>query len=1659
MPDITTVPTGTPIALLPYRIETRYLPRSGGQPGADLLVRVYPDQIHFDSHEPGLTPVETQARKEFLAAGGRDPDPDAPDVVSAWARLVEQFGETRAAWLARRPTDGEPLGDRPAMWSQPVRARALPDRFVVLGYRAGQLVFQRETAPIPRDLAVSPPPGEAVTPAPPPAPDASGHRPDPLDVPPGMTWMIDPAEGEANGMLLRVPLGPTQLVLDRLVVLGVRVEARPGDPDGTAGVRGAADLAALLTSHRYTDGLALVAQGTPTNNTERGPSGLDEAGLAATTSRRELLPDAADDGSDGARLAAALGVPRKVFGRVEGAEGRESRDAQAMNAALWPATWGYLLERFLTTVGPTRLEPYRRHFVDWVRARGPLATLRIGNQPYGVLPVVSLDRYQADPTDPTGARVADLVRRLRPTWLTALTTSRPETKPVLEILKRRPVSDGYAMRGVFGAHEWFDRALGFEGGPEGLDRSQLAGRVVGAQLMHQRISAALGVPPFTAFDAVKAFTGATLHDGHLPTVAADLTAPTVPWLAALRARMLATLPADVEAGGWPGKPADSVLYLLLRHAARLVATGPAPDVRGYPARGHFGDPAAEPPPLNRYEELLAALDDLATRPAWVVDLATRESLDLAGFRFDAWATSVATRRLARLRADPHAGLALGGYGFVENLTPGSQDLAVPADQIPPGEAPGLLRRASDAGYLHAPSVAQAATAAVLRAGHLNHAEEAGATGTSPFALDLSSRRVRLGTAVVEGLRQGQTLAALIGYRIERALHDTGQAAGIPALRRAVAALAGQTGEQEVVDGVALLTAHTAGQLRWGVGGLPPLTAVRPAIEVAREALDAVGDLSVAEGLHHTLQGNYQRASAALAIGKVDGVAPPELEVVRTPRTGAGITHRLLLMLDAPPPDTGPGGWQTGPRETAEPALAAWVAAVLGPAERVVADLTFVDPATGAALAPNRRVTLDDALPYPLDLLGYADDPAGIESRLAWHHLDPARRPTDVGPDATVRLLPDPAGPLSAGQVYLTDLLEVVRSIAAVLSTARPLTRTDLVAGGTAGDEDEPDGVLLEELRQRATVAHLGLTTLRAALRDAVGDIEDHGHPEAVADLSTAAAHLLTATAFGVPNVVPVARHILDATAAEGGPAAEVTAAAVATLTTQVLAGYAEVRRRSMAADEIAARASRAPDWVDLLRAVFGPGFLVVPRFTPADPGQLARAFAGTSVSGAPAGQEPLAWFARTARIRPAVAAVETVCRFGQALATGWGPDLRIGQVPAPAAGEPARRWVGLPPLDPADTVPTGVTSLVAVGAGPAATGSLAGLLLDEWGEVVPARRETTAVAYHYDAPGAQAPQAVLLAVSPRPPGSSWTLDDLAATVNETIDLVKLRSVDRTDLIPEHLLSSLAYLPLWPTTAPGAVEVSRLASVPATFGVPKVAGQPRIGSVVLKGTQTALAGIRQGRTVQVIVTGENLHIPQETSTWSVDKPGLRLRVLAQSPDQTELELSAARTGTDYPAVDTYELRLVTRGGIATWLVRVTPRVTITAVTPAVVRQDQYDATVVLEVDGHLLPTVPIPHRDPPITFRVLGLDLPVTGVVPAAVPGRAAVTLRVPGRPKPPVEYNDRGKPIIKTKHWTPVPATLAVQGAWEHDEPSTEAYHELVGAFTYEVMSWTNADL
>ena len=105
-----------------------------------------------------------------------------------------------------------------------------------------------------------------------------------------------------------------------------------------------------------------------------------------------------------------------------------------MNTALWQAGWGYFLSNMIgTEAGLTRpTSSGRRHFLDHVRSFGPLPAFRCGAQPYGLLPVTSLDLWQPGPDAQT-----------QDTWLKGMlvalrdTVWRPAAASVARIGNRR----------------------------------------------------------------------------------------------------------------------------------------------------------------------------------------------------------------------------------------------------------------------------------------------------------------------------------------------------------------------------------------------------------------------------------------------------------------------------------------------------------------------------------------------------------------------------------------------------------------------------------------------------------------------------------------------------------------------------------------------------------------------------------------------------------------------------------------------------------------------------------------------------------------------------------------------------------------------------------------------------------------------------------------------------------------------------------------------------------------------------------------------------------------------------------------------------------------------------------------------------------------------
>jgi len=1408
-------PSTHPLALLPVRLETRFFGRPDGT--SELRVRVFPDQIHIDSHDPRLTVEEIEAGRRYWELRWRA----ASDVArhrSAWRLLTDRFESGRAAWIARRlepvnqanrPTaplsDGAPFVDpprfpdvgEPTRLTRTPRAAALPTRWIVTAYGGGGVLAVVTGRDIVDDLAVGPDPDDALAPT-----DAD---PSALGIDEGMRWMVDFDRAEALGMAVRLPLaGPLETAaVDVLVVAGV---AETGSDD--AGRDGSERLAALLDAHHHTDGLAFVAPGTPTNNSGEQRAGFVSRDLRGEQSFAVEWPHPAPQIgplTDAARLGAAVGFTAEqstaTLGRIAGAADGDEPVAAALQAALWPSTWGYYLSQFARRVDADGRDWARDHARQHVRPAGPLPTLRCGRQPYGVLPVTSLAGWAgAGPDAARLGRLRQLLAALRDqVWRPALidVARIGRTDPaadLVDVLRGEAASNGYAVRRALGPHylrhlrqflgEDLD-AIGFLTRLQQLTagvpaRVGLGGALSLGEFVYEGQYYPIGVPLVRPGDG--AADGSLAYIGELLAADPDALAgpvpdAAVPLLHALLRHALLREHAEAAARllAGPGRTAGQLIA-----DAELVDLVPDPNPtttwdwqRSQPVPGtdpprtvrdHLGaitDFSA--PEVRRLGELRDAMAQLGTVDPDVLERLLPPVLDAAAYRLDAWITSLATLRLAELRDVQPTGLRIGGYGWLEDLRfePGT-----PVTELPPDEPGPLVAAPDDPGFILAPSLNQASTAALLREAHLAH----GGARDSPYAIKLTSDRVRLAERLFEGVRQGIPLGELLGYDVERRLHDGHLDELIDDLRR-IAPPPERDGDDAVasrtqLDGLVL-------QRKWADDQEGVLRDIQglPAADPRRDrlirilawldtAVDAAADALTAEGVHQFARGNLSRATT-LDVVAGGQAPPPQLELMRTPRTGTPITHRVVLVLDADervPATSGWAGADHSPRARVEPRLDAWAAELLGPATGIdvtVAVLgdtgnTAAELVEAGSIIAEHRVPLADLGLSALDLVWISGD-AGAASELAQRAY--AAAAPGGGGTPLLRLVLEPAADRS--QRALTDLLEMAGALRRLVARARPLDGADL----QPAHADPDRRVDLDELEARLEDAQQAFTERHGALRDLLDTTEP--------TVGAISEQLTAIAGFGLP-AGPIPASGPDDAVATSGSAAYVGASAVLAEVSRRLAD-AERERTAPDGEPEPARRERL---TRRLQSIFGPGFVALPVFRAVTAPDLA---AGLS-SPALLGDDPLAvhtWVMRMERVRPGLAAMTMPYRL--ALVIGTGPGLEPGVAHVPHAGD--RAWVGLAVGEDGSGIsPDGLLSLIVQGGSDIdLAGPLAGLLVDEWTEVVPSRTEDAGLAFRYDPPDAMAPQAVLLAVPPDP-AEAWTVGSLNQVLLETLDLVHLRAI-------------------------------------------------------------------------------------------------------------------------------------------------------------------------------------------------------------------------------------------------------------------------------------------
>lgn len=1307
----------------------------------ELWLRWFPDSDFAQSGNPVVTPEEQAALATFRATAATQwwALPDAA-TSSAWQTLAQLTGPYRALHLLR---EGTAAGGQAAAIG---RITALPKRVAIFGLIAGKPELLATGAAIPANTATGAGP--------------VSYTPDALE--PG-AWLSEFSVAVGSGMGVKITDPAT---IDR--ALAAQWIMAIGLSDGDA----VAEMQALISDGIANGNFGFLPQDAATNNTpgERSPARSfrdDPVGFLtqATEAERGLHTGTPPRAAD--LLAEALGLDAPLLRKAMAGGDTGFEDARAMLRVVAP---GILDGAYDGSIWGDKLD--ENDVIDVlaaaVVARGPLPNLRIGRNPYGVLPVTltrEVDLTREKGFSATEARVFSILsgtaNLLRPYLVGRAQTNAPRITP------DDPEATPQAFEAILQSARASRRI-------EMVDETTQEAKALGCAYVN---GAKPETRPPAYLAALRSKRSADLPDP-------DHTDRSWPLLYRLARVTLTRNMSFVlglhKADGVPRRLKD---YEAMQQAEREklerefdslsgemgLSTGRGANRRaGQPLPGRIkGETAQLAQRLFRaYDAGLARLIDVAARPNGVAELETLlfEVFDVLQHRVDAWLTGVAYARLTQRRAAGGKGLRAGYYGMLGRLR---------------ATNPG----AADDGYIQAPSLAQATTTAILRSAYRRHAKE------GAFNLDLSSRRVRRGMALLDHLTAGSSLAAAMGLRAERLLRQPPQDKShfIPGLRRDfpianvnppetetdVNAAAGRAGAP-MLDGLALIDAAPS---RFATDLRATMATVQA---ILADDLDAVSDIIMAEAVHHRAMGAVEVANAWLSVLS-GGTLPGRPTFLRTQRPGHASSHRVALVM----PQALPGDPATSaPRALAEPGAAALALALLGPTAnltlRAAAHLV-ADPSAKVEV----KLNLDSDLHlHPIDLLIGGKSEMEVRARAfvveAWRS----------GPDLAQKLgaFPDTSRwedlivLTLGGSDPLTTAFARADHLRRSLTQGRPLEPADFNAAAPASLGTLDAAAETAQIMGAVKDLDARITALSKALDRALADFSAaHGRlatailraqnqldrDPAAPDMALLRAQAEAArtdlmalaprmAAFAEPSLLrPLSVSLMllpgDTSLQRLTATLARLRAKQATLFTTTTAAATPAEARGILAARIA-----------ILRGVLdGEALPILPHYECT----TATAPALTPPEALPDGLKPLAaWqgvrknvagltasFAKA----PAGYALYQVTRDASLTAQDAAHD------PRPEAESPKSLHFGLF-LSPDDPAQTGAQR--------------GGVVVDEWVETRASTVQDAAMAVNYNTPDAQAPNALLLCIPPSPDWKSWTEERAVLMVAETIDLMQMRAL-------------------------------------------------------------------------------------------------------------------------------------------------------------------------------------------------------------------------------------------------------------------------------------------
>ena len=700
-----------------------------------------------------------------------------------------------------------------------------------------------------------------------------------------------------------------------------------------------------------------------------------------------------------------------------------------------------------------------------------------------------------------------------------------------------------------------------------------------------------------------------------------------------------------------------------------------------------------------------------------------ECVDVRTYRLDASFTKMA-HSMIRNGAD----YILGAYGWVLDL---KEDKAEPISDE----------------YIIAPSITHAKTAAVLRSAYAKsqRGDSHKDVDNNTLAINLSARRVRIAKRIIDGVKSGLAIGAILGADLERSIHEEMLDVCILPLRKKFTLLSSRlntdgstatssnlnTGNAKedsknyalaVINGTKLINAlneikikgdvdniltlrqyFTRNDKEWqafvnGIDGLRQTLngkkrdMLKKLVMDMADSYDALTDVVMSESIYKLCEGNTAAVDAIMkSMNNETNFPTPEF--VEQPMSCARIEQRVVVGLDASA-YVEKAACSGSVFQYADPAVDGWLTGLLS----------------------SMSIVKDKIMPASA-IVYMSQNMNGLQALLD-HKYDEE---------------------LSEYQLMLNALREMI-------GNAHPL-RHDELEHTFAGDcVSNPD---IKELSSRVGKVASMVEDVLEKVHEIVGDAgpNDDEYYTPTEDIVVALKHLAYKLLENPEDVTcDDVRQIVD------------------------------TLREAVASAKTVSPSSTAEDCQKAIRDMLCNEVMVVPRFSldteHLDTKGLAYQLNKDRQFFKNVNSETYdEYVEQVARVRKQVSLLHQVNLFAF---FNDGTDLDMKAMQMPVDGMENQQWIG---VEVDEDKVCDANSYIIVNscdfANDLRSGNYAaGLVVDFWTESIPLKEQTAAITFSYDQPDAEAPQTIIYAVNPRVRwGNRWNYQELAGALKGTVILI------------------------------------------------------------------------------------------------------------------------------------------------------------------------------------------------------------------------------------------------------------------------------------------------